>query len=157
MKKSEINEQEHVPDFWERIFGKFSELVISCIEPVLKTVSTFGIITAATFGLIFADDIRYLPISIVVGSTLAIIFLWRSGNRTLFTKSQRDIVRLKAEIEGLREELASYDKRIGNIEFLDSFEEKLARREVENREKTSMGASKESSDLQSAIPRNVFE
>ena len=116
----------------ERVVAQFAELTISCVEPLLKTITTFGILVAATLGVSFGQNVAFLPYLAVIGGTLAIVLLWRSNNRSMVQKDHKEIQHLKKKMAQLHRLLEDYDERLGNVEMLESFEERLARKEVSN-------------------------
>ena len=140
-------------EVWERFMDKLAEMAVACIDPVLKTVTTFAILIASIFALIFSAQVPYLPHLIVIGVVFAIVGLWRSGNRVMMKEDHNEILRLKEELKDLHNELSEYDERIGNIEVLESFEDRLAQKELEkNKHMVSAPSFSSTAEKQSSSP-----
>jgi len=144
-KNSKQQNRENNHSFWETMADKFSDLVVSCVEPIAKAFVSVAIIVATAFGMtstaIFAEN-RYLPFVILGVATVAFIFTWRNNSRSQTKENNQHIKDLQKQVDQLTTQLEDYNERIGNIEMLETFENRLASKEVEKRH----------SNLQSKIP-----
>lgn len=120
--------------FWDSIINRFSTLSLSVIEIILKTILTFAILLCTVIGVsiaAFIEVIYYLPLSFVVAATLCLIFIWKNTNRALASENLESLKTMQKRLNQLYKISQDQEKRLKNIEIVESFEDRLARQQLD--------------------------
>ena len=77
-----------------------------------------------------------IPFLVIGGAVLATFYIWNSGQRSQ-EKSEEE------EVEILRRKVADLEERLANVEVINSFEERLAARELDHTEEEEAEAERD--------------
>ena len=122
-------------DLWSDAISHLSAFGSDTIRIILKTLVTLGISLAAIPIFIWGPKDYGFPIVAVVLMSLILFFMWsNSGTSEQSELSEQEIDKLKKEIEALKQTLADHEKRLENTEIIESFENRLARKELEKKD-----------------------
>lgn len=115
------------------VVDRLLSLLEGPVAASLVKLAATGLIGLTMIGLTGAIAFGEVPVGYlgaVLGfGTLTTVLVWLSGGKKF--EKNRQTPELEAELEDLRKQLKELGERVGNVEVIENFESRLARKQTE--------------------------